>query len=233
MRRKLAALLPLCLFAIGCENSQHAQRLERREAIREAHLRNLRGAATGFEDTRWSMSPDEVRARYPEAVIVDGGGLELQSEHWEMPATIRFSFDQEKLAAVTLYLGPQGDLREAHRGVASMLQTKFGEPDETRDSAEEAARQRAVLSALAGLAFVAETIQAVQERRPPDASSLEQMNERALMAAEDAYWDTREYTLHSRWNTSATEVHLLGRRAGDRQGLSLSYVSTVLRAGSI
>lgn len=233
MRWKLAALLPLCLLASGCENSQHAQRMERREAIREAHPRNLRGAATGFEDTRWSMSPDEVRARYPEAVVVDGGGLELQSERWDMPATIRFSFAQEKLATVTLYLGAPGDLREAHRGVASILQTKYGEPDEARDSAEEAARQRAVLSALAGLAFAAETIQAVQELRPVDASSLEQMNERAWMDSEDAYWDTQEYTLLSKWNTSATKVHLLGRRVGGQQGLSLSYVSTVLRAGSI
>ncbi|MBZ4329334.1 hypothetical protein [Corallococcus sp. AS-1-12] len=233
MRRTIAALLPLCLLAFGCENSRHAQRLERREAIRAAHLRNLLGAATGFEDTHWSMSPDEVRARYPEAVVVDGGGLELQTEHWGMPATVRFFFAQEKLATVTLSLGAAGDLREAHHGVASMLQAKYGEPSEARDSAKEAAHQRAVLSVLASLAFVAEAVQAVQEQRPHDAPSPALLNDQAATDAEDAYWDTQEYTLLSRWTTSATVVSLLGRRVGDRQGLALSYVSTVLRAGSI
>lgn len=230
MPKKFAVLLPLCLVAFGCENSQHAQRLERREAIREAYLRNLRGAATGFEDTRWSMSPDEVRAHYPEAVVMEGGGLELQTERWDLPARIRFSFAQQKLAAVTLQLGAPGDLREAYQGVASVIQAKYGKPGEARDSAEEAAHQRAVSTALASLALAAETAQAIQERRPLDEAAVEQLNEQSVTAGEDAYWNAQEFALLSRWHSDATVVQLLGRRSEGQQRLALTYVSTVLLA---
>lgn len=230
MRRTFAALLPLCLLAVGCENSQHAQRLARRDAIRESHLQTLRTAATGFEETRWSMSPDEVREHYPEAVVSEGGELEVQSMRWGMPALIRFSFVQDKLAAVTLHLGAPGELREAYRDVASTLQTEYGAPHEARDSAAEAAQRQAVLNVLAGLAATAEIIQAVQERRPPDIESLERLNDQALMDAEDTHLATRHYTLLSRWNTSATEVRLDGRREGVRQDLSLSYSSMASRS---
>ncbi|WP_223632901.1 hypothetical protein [Corallococcus sp. EGB] len=232
MRRTFAALLPLCLLAFGCENPQHAQRATRRDAIREAYQRSLRTAATGFEETRWSMSPDEVRAQYPGAVPVEGGGLEVQSMRWGMPAVIRFSFAQEELAAVTLHLGAPGDLREAYRDLASTLQAQFGAPQEAHDSAAEAAHRQAVASTLTALAFTLETIQAVQERRPPDDAYLAQLNDQAWMGVEGAHRDAWQYTLLTQWHLSATEVRLHGSREGGRQALSLSYASVTARSGS-
>lgn len=232
MLRMLTRVLPLCLLALGCESARHAQLIGRRAAAREAHLQALRNAATGFAETRWSMSPDEVRAQHPDAMLLADGVLELRSELWNRPASIRFAFTQEKLAGVTIDLASAGDLREAYGEVASRLQTTYGKPQEVRDSAKDAADRRALLGALAFLTFAADTTLAIKDRRPPDEQLLNLMNDQAAEGAEEAYWDTQEYTLHSRWNTAETKVHLFGRRAQGWKELTVSYSSTVLGARS-
>ncbi|NBD11795.1 hypothetical protein [Corallococcus silvisoli] len=232
MLRMLPQALPFCLLALGCESPRHAQLLERRAALREVHLQAFSTAATGFADTRWSMSLDEVRAQHPDAVPLDQDVLELRTELWNRPASIHFVFSQEKLAEVSIHLAESGDLRDAYREVASRLQATYGEPQEVQDTAKDAANQRAVLGALTLLTFAADSTQALHDRRPPDENLLHQLNGQAAQGAVEAYWDTQEYTLRSRWNTVETKVHLVARRTLNRQGLILSYSSTVLAAAS-
>lgn len=142
MRPLSGGLLSLSLLLGACAaSSQGPSIAERRDAIRRANAeqeadfqKNYRGQE-GFQSTRWSMSPNEVRALYPRAQQVSPMVLAVNTEVVERPAVVYFYFTQDRLALVSVEFSQPNDVRAEHRELVSLLTSKYGSPSAYEDSA--------------------------------------------------------------------------------------------------
>ncbi|NTX65666.1 hypothetical protein HUA74_33900 [Myxococcus sp. CA051A] len=226
MLRALAGLLPLCLLATACGTSARQQALlERREAIRASNdafaaeeLAHYRGKS-GFQETRWGMSPDEVRALHPEARTTSSqGDLRVTTRVTDRLATVDFKFTLNKLATVSLRFDTDAPLREDFGALSELLSMKYGAPTSRRDTAEDAEERLRMAESLnlslgEGTSFSRTTgdDHAYEERRRIE----------ALAARTD-------YQLEKTWKDSETKLQLSGWQQPDSKRLTLNYVSRYL-----
>ncbi|MCP3167038.1 hypothetical protein [Myxococcus qinghaiensis] len=226
MLRPLAGLLPLCLLATGCGTSaRHQQLLERREAIRTSNeafaieeLANYR-SKSGFQETRWGMSSDEVAALYPGARATSSqGDLRVATRVTDRPATVDFKFTMNKLAAVSLRFDTDAPLREDFDALAELLSIKYGAPTSRHDSVEIAEqRLRTAESYNRSLGEGTSRSRTTGDDRAYE----ERVRMEALAARSD-------YVLEKTWKDSETKLQLSAWQQPDSKRLSLDYVSRFL-----
>ncbi|WP_426750389.1 hypothetical protein [Myxococcus sp. Y35] len=240
MCRRIARLLPFCLLATACGSSARQQALlERRETIRDSNAAFAKEAfanyrsSDGFQETRWGMSPEDVKALYPEAWTTSPqGDLRVTQEVAERPATLDFLFVQHKLAAVSVVFKASGPLRDEFSALARALRVKYGEPVLERDTAADAeARLRRIESnnrLTESNARLRELNKPRQERsnRDPVDPSDRAWEEEARMDNLQAQLD---YALEQGWKNPQTELRLSGQRTPDSQQLTLVYLSRFLK----
>ncbi|MFY1825372.1 hypothetical protein ACN47A_05610 [Myxococcus fulvus] len=226
MLRPLAGLLPLCLLATACGTSARQQALlERREAIRDSNsafaaeeLANYRGKS-GFQETRWGMSPDEVRALHPEARTTSSeGDLRVVTRVTDRPATVDFKFTLNKLAAVSLRFDTGAPLREDFDALSELLSMKYGAPTARRDTAEEA--EARVRSAETYTRSLGEGTR--RSRTTADDLAYENKVRLEALAAQS------NYVVEKSWKDSETKLQLTGWQQPDARRLTLDYVSRFL-----
>lgn len=226
MLRPLVGLLPLCLLATACGTSARQQALmERRDAIRASNdafaaeeLANYQGKS-GFQETRWGMSPDEVRALYPEARTTSSeGDLRVATRVTDRPATVNFRFTLNKLAAVSLRFDTDAPLREDFGALSELLSMKYGAPTSRRDTAEDAEQRLRVAESL-NLSLGEGTS---RSRTTGDDHAYEERRRIEALAAKT------DYQLEKTWKDSETKLQLSGWQQPDAKYLTLNYVSRYL-----
>lgn len=141
MRVLSIGLLSLSLLSGACATSSQGPSLtERRDAIRQSNTehraefeRTYRGEE-GFQSTRWSMSPQEVKALYPSAQVVSPMILFVNTQVVERPANVYFFFTEGRLALVSVEFIPPEDVRSGYSDLDSLLTKKYGTPVIDEDS---------------------------------------------------------------------------------------------------
>lgn len=226
MLRTLAGLLPVCLLATGCGTSARQQELlERRSAIRASNdafaadeLVHYRGKS-GFQETRWGMSPDEVRALYPRARTTSSeGDLRVVTEVTDRMATVDFKFTLNKLATVSLSFTTLNPLREDFDALSELLSIKYGEPTSRRDTAEDADRR--LRTAESYNRSLGEGTS--RSRTTGDDRAYEERTRLDALAARG------DYQLEKTWRDSETKLQLSARQEPGSRQLTLDYVSRFL-----
>ncbi|MFP2904189.1 hypothetical protein ACLESD_03760 [Pyxidicoccus sp. 3LFB2] len=240
MYRTLSHLLPLCFLVTACGSSaRHQSLLERREAIRasnaehEAAFIETYRSRDGFQDTRWGMSPEEVKALYPGASMVSTkGDMRARLRVVDRPAIVSFFFTQDKLAIITVQFASPDPLRDEFSALSELLGMKYGTPTSRVDTAAEAEAR------LWNIQSGNERIERTDKLRELGSDSRRRSDDdpvepRYRQDEEDARLEAvaarNDYSLQRVWRDSETELLLDGRQTPSHSTLSLQYESRVLR----
>jgi hypothetical protein len=238
MSRTLARLVPLCFLVAACGTSARQQALlERRDAIRTANaehqeefIRTYRGD-DGFQDTRWGMSPEEVKALYPEASMTSSeGDLRATTEVADRDATVDFFFAMDKLAAVVVQFEAPDPLREEFGSLSELLRMKYGQPVAERDTTADAERKLWDIESFNDRTERTARMRELGSGRrstkdPVDAESRQLEEEERL----EAIQARNDFGLWSEWRTGETQLALIGRQTPATSMLLIQYESRHLK----
>lgn len=222
---------------------RHQALLDRRDAIRasnEAFAEEAFAAYRsddGFQDTRWGMSPEDVKALYPKAWMTSPqGDLRVTTQVAERSATLGFVFVQDKLAAVSVGFDLAASLRDEFNALSRALGAKYGEPELNKDTAAAAADRLWWIEARnRSTESTARLRESSRQRgvRDPRAN-------RDPVDAQDRAWEEEarldefqarfDFALEQGWKTGETELRLSGQQAPGSKRLSLVYVSRFLKS---
>ena len=239
MLRDFVRFLPLCFLVTACGTSaRHQALVERRDAIRASNaaaeqefLENYR-SRDGFQDTRWGMSPEEVKALYPGAHMTNTeGDLRVETRVVDRLATVHFFFTQDKLAVVRVQFANADPLRTEFSSLSELLVMKYGQPTKHVDTAAEAEdRLWELESSNDRVERNAKLRELGSGRRtkgdPVDAESRQWEEE----AREEALHARNNYDLQQLWKDSETLLLLAGQQTSSRSTLTLQYQSRQLSA---
>ncbi|MCY1018712.1 hypothetical protein [Pyxidicoccus sp. MSG2] len=238
MSRNLARFLPLCFLIAACGTSARQQALiERRDAIRTANaehqeefIRTYRGGE-GFQDTVWGMSPEEVKALYPEARMTSTeGDLRATTPVADRDATVDFFFAMDKLAAVVVQFEEPDPLREEFDSLSELLRMKYGQPLAERDTTADAERKLWDIESLNDRTERTARMREIGSGRrstkdPVDAESRQWEEEQRL----EAIHARNDFALRSEWQNTETQLALTGRQTPATSMLLLQYESRHLK----
>jgi hypothetical protein len=104
-------------------HQQNVLRLSQRGVIEK--LATDSKAPLGFEGAKWMMSPAEVRAVRPKAIVTDDGGLEEKTEWLGRTATVNYGFGALGLLQVIVTFSDHAS-PETYEKTRSALESKYG-----------------------------------------------------------------------------------------------------------
>ncbi|NVJ20979.1 hypothetical protein HUW62_07095 [Myxococcus sp. AM011] len=235
MSRHVSGLLLLSLFTTACGGARHQALLERRDAIRASNEAfELKEVETyrsqdGFQETRWGMSPDEVRALYPEAWVTPQGSLQVNTHVTEAPAAVEFLFAREKLAGVNIQFEPMTHVRGHVEWLSELLELKYGAPISHEDTAITAARFVQTLEVLHLTTAVVELASTLKHGSGMDWEA-EAERQRVLASARDDVFEAQhDFVIEKAWKNSETALQLMARQHPHSRALGLQYESRRLK----
>lgn len=236
MPRWSAGICAVGLLVTACGGStRHQSLLDRRDAIRTRHeeavarqLETYR-ASDGFQESRWGMSPEEVRALYPNVQLTRHGTFFISTQVADRDAVVEFHFVQNKLASATVFFLPTRPVREGFESLAELLKMKYGPPRFSEDSAASADDADAFAGLVDLLVVSIEVLSGKggshRDSHLDDAESRAR-RERAHLERLEAQHTFRLF--HS-WSNPETEVVLVGQSQHNSSALILRYESLVLK----
>ncbi|GHG68707.1 hypothetical protein [Comamonas sp. JC664] len=238
MRWSPTLLLPLCLAATACGTSaKHQALIERRDAIRQMDAERELGARqdyrsmTGFQNTRWGMTKEEVLAVVPGAVQHNAwGDLGVTSVIADRPALVQYLFVEGQLAGVELHFPSPGAVRDHFHQVEELLTLKYGKPASRSDSAIDAANRLALAELANNLAVASDNYHAARSGYRPSTPAVDSFGrQREANARVDAATSSYDYALASTWQDTETGIVLNGKQEPGLNRLSLHYWSARLK----
>ncbi|MFP2960100.1 hypothetical protein ACLEPN_20300 [Myxococcus sp. 1LA] len=231
MRWSPSLLLPLCLFTTACGTSaKHQALLERRAAIRESNeahgriSREVFRSKTGFQNTLWGMTREEVRARAPQSFDFNAwGDLRDRGFIAGRPVLIDYVFAQGQLAEVVLHIRSPGAVRGNFNEMAELLTMKYGKPVDRLDSELTAQNRLAMTEMLNNLSAIAEDIQVARSGRRSSSAVDTYALRREASARDDVVLAANDYILQSTWKAPETDLVLTGNQEPGLRVLTLRY----------
>ncbi|AKQ68786.1 putative lipoprotein [Myxococcus hansupus] len=234
MRWSPTFLLPLCLVTTACGTSaKHQALVERRDTIRlvdeerELGARRDYRSQTGYQDTRWGMTKEEVLAVVPDAVQHNTwGDMGVFGVIADRPAFIQYLFVEGQLAKVELHFHSPGAVRDQFHQMEELLTLKYGKPASRSDTAIDAANRLAMAEMVNNLAVASDNYHAARSGQRPSTPAVDSFGrQREANARVDAATAAYDYALASTWEDTETGVMLKGAQEPGQNRLSIHYWS--------
>jgi len=234
MRWNPALLLPLCLATVACGTSaKHQALLERRAAIRLAdeereHREKVAYRSnTGFQDTRWGMTRNEVLAVVRGARAFNmWGDLRVLGIITGRSAVIDYIFADGQLASVSLRFQTAGVVRDNFQALEELLTLKYGKPASRHDTALDAAHSLAMAEMVNNLSEASANYHAARSGTQPTTPAVDSYKRQwEANARADVLAAQYDYELQSTWKDAETDLLLSGRQEPGLRNLSLQYTS--------
>ena len=212
----------VALGLLGCGPSVSQQR----ELLQAGYARHQRGSE-GFQSTRWGMTPDEVRALYPDAQPTTRGDLFVATELAGLRGLVLFVFTEGHLGNVLVRFTETFDVRQEHQVLVDAMVAKYGRPRGYRtllnEDASHANRRKLGTDLSWVLAFFTDTLPQSRPAPgepvptyavevPPDA-----------VARADGFVKSIDALVTAIWRTEETSVYLMGGQGRSERMLTLHY----------
>ncbi|WP_338863747.1 hypothetical protein [Myxococcus stipitatus] len=175
------------------------------------------------------MSPEEVRALYPNVQLTRHGTFFISNQVADRDAVVEFHFVHNKLAAATVFFLPTRPVREGFESLAELLKMKYGPPRFSEDSAASAGDAAAFVDLIELLVVSIDALSGKggsHRDSPLDDAESRARRERAHLERLEAQHTFRLF--HS-WSNPETEVVLLGQSQHNSSLLVLRYESLVFK----
>ncbi|RKG96382.1 hypothetical protein D7V97_35660 [Corallococcus sp. CA053C] len=208
MKLGTVGLVGLLGLAAGCAtDAAKPTALERRDAVRSASDKTYR-SMEGFQEARWGMTPEEVRAALPDASVGPDGTLRMKTTIADVPAEVSLGFLENRLAAVDVFFPEVSDPRTLQALMRDLLTRKFGDPRRPKEVARQVKRGELPVRFAADLPPVQEV----------EGAATSQTLEGALGARGG-------FALINRWLTLESQVNLTQWALPESSVLSIQYES--------
>lgn len=231
MRRDALGCVLVLALIVGCATRGYGPSPQvRRAAMSDWERQGVDyRSPEGFQEARWGMTFDEVRALFPEARLLNGNALRLKTTIAKLPAIVTLGFLEGRFAAVDVFFPEVGRLRDTHVLLRQLLSRKYGTPGRDRDTVYEAQRRVGSYRSAADTVYWLGKMSSALNGVKPDRYGQQRMDIRAendeAEARRQASAARKHFMLMSRWATVESDVILTSVRAHDFAATSIEYES--------